>query len=73
MGCTFCNLIRFSEDNWDKVINGDTKRKRITKKQEWEFKKEIAYDIATMHPEMVMLINAYVSLTKGGTDYGNEP
>jgi hypothetical protein len=72
MGCTFCNLIRFSEDHWNKIINGEKRKHRMTKQEAWELKKEIAYDIATMHPEMVTLINGYVNLTKGGTDYSEE-
>jgi hypothetical protein len=68
MGCIFCNLIRFSEDHWDKVMNGCTKKRRVTQKDVWQFKKEIAYDIAAMHPEMVTLINGYVNLLKDTTD-----
>ena len=65
MGCTFCNLIRFSEDHWDKVMNGCTRKRYVTKKGEWQFKKEIAYDIVVNHPEMVTLINGYTNLLKG--------
>jgi hypothetical protein len=64
MGCTFCNLIRFAEDNWDKIINGENKKRRATKKQAWEYKKEIAYDIAKNHPEMVTLIISYSNSIK---------
>jgi len=46
-------------------MNGCTRKRYVTKKGEWQFKKEIAYDIVVNHPEMVTLINGYTNLLKG--------
>jgi hypothetical protein len=60
MGCTLCNHIYFTHAYWDKIVNHNKKkRRRINKKEFFEVEKELAYDIAKNHPEMVTLILHY--------------
>jgi len=61
MGCSLCNMASISVSECD----GKFTVTRVTDKEMQEaFLKELAYDIASQHPEMVNKINDFVSKLK---------